>query len=979
MSGPTDDGGRPDAVAGGPSQTDETKVDKDGSLPSAISSPSGPSGPSNDDPGPPKQDAKKADLIDEDEEPAIPKSFPRTVSPDSAGKRNRGAKYQKVGEEGICRMHRFSLYETAARFYLVGGDIVDRRFRILKIDRTSDSENPSVAEDEIVYTKKEMNQLLNAVDDGNKASGGLKLKCSTWGLLGFIRFTGAHYMLLITKRSQVAVIGGHYIYQVDGTELVSLSAPSSSRFKTLDVEEGRFVSILHNLDLSRSFYFSYSYDVTRTLQDNILHERRTLQRRRSPLASHHNLMFVWNTHLLGPALSVLRNTYDWCLPLIHGFVDQSTLSVYGRTIHITIIARRSRFFAGARFLKRGANDLGYVANDVETEQIVSEMLTTSFHAPGPELFSNPNYSSYVQHRGSIPLYWTQDNSGVSPKPDIELNLLDPFYTAAALHFDNLFQRYGAPVYVLNLVKSRERTPRESILLKEYTNAITYLNQSLPAGKKIKYRAWDMSRASKSRDQDVIGTLESIAEDVLTSTGFFRNGSRQSGLLQLQNGVARTNCIDCLDRTNAAQFVIGKRALGHQLHSLGVIEDTSIDYDTDAVNLFTHMYHDHGDTIAIQYGGSHLVNTMETYRKINQWTSHSRDMVESFKRYYNNSFLDKQRQEAYNLFLGNYTYVQGEPMLWDLSTDYYLHHAHPRAWTSNKRKRYTRWYLPEHLAERDVADVPPSQSHSVDNPLDFVDDYWLEYYRPLALSSFSKIFSYKMNSMLRYVPLKSTRDGKYDLSPFRVRDRHEHPTPDKFHARKEVTILDPEKKGEDDTTMEGLKEKEDRQRPELPGWLQNQLDQPRHHQSIFKDSPKTLNVSPQPPKRAKDKKVSKDKTAATQWTLDQFVSHSLNPSVATNEAHEYQRYINHPQNLSLVLSTDVPPNTNAELVSYVNSTAADAVANMHSTEDDLADFAEFLEIGEEPLTATDADVSKKRYKAYRQWVKGKSLFKQRVEA
>ena len=33
------------------------------------------------------------------------------------------------------------------------------------------------------------------------------------------------------------------------------------------------------------------------------------------------------------------------------------LSIYGRTVYITIIARRSRYFAGARFLKRGANDL----------------------------------------------------------------------------------------------------------------------------------------------------------------------------------------------------------------------------------------------------------------------------------------------------------------------------------------------------------------------------------------------------------------------------------------------------------------------------------------------------------------------------------------------------------------------------------------------------------------------------------------------
>ncbi len=33
-----------------------------------------------------------------------------------------------------------------------------------------------------------------------------------------------------------------------------------------------------------------------------------------------------------------------------------------------------------------------------------------------------------------------------------VNIVDPFYSAAALHFNNLFERYGSPVYVLNLVK-----------------------------------------------------------------------------------------------------------------------------------------------------------------------------------------------------------------------------------------------------------------------------------------------------------------------------------------------------------------------------------------------------------------------------------------------------------------------------------------------------------------------------------------------
>lgn len=331
-----------------------------------------------------------------------------------------------------------------------------------------------------------------------------------------------------------------------------------------------------------------------------------------------------------------------------------------------------------------------------------------------------------------------------------MNLVDPFFSAAALHFDNMFLRYGSPIIALNLVKARERTPRESLLLKEYTQAIEYLNQFLPREHQIRHIAWDMSRASKGSGLDVIDTLEAVASHVLDSTGFFHNGSNERNPPKVQNGVCRTNCIDCLDRTNAAQFIIGKRALGHQLHALGVISETNLEFDTDAVNLFTHMWHDHGDTIAVQYAGSHLVNTMETYRKINAWTSRSRDMIENFRRYYTNSFLDAQRQEAYNLFLGNYIFAQGQPMLWDLSTDYYLHHADPRA---DKQKRsYTKWWTPQYLEKRTLPSTvkfPDGKDHQ----LKYFDNYWEEYYRPRVLSNFLKLFSYNINSTLKYIPLK----------------------------------------------------------------------------------------------------------------------------------------------------------------------------------------------------------------------------------
>ncbi|KAK3991405.1 Polyphosphoinositide phosphatase [Cladorrhinum sp. PSN332] len=967
----------------------------------------------------------------DEDEPAVARPFLRTSSPDPASSRpglnmtaedDEDEEARIGGTDGALprsrlmhKMHRFSLYETASRFYIVGGDVTEKRYRILKIDRTNDDESElSITDDKTVYSQKDMNQLLDTIDDGNRGTGGLKLRCTTWGLLGFIKFTGPWYMLLITKKSTVAMIGGHYVYQIDGTDLIPLTSPGFKvDQRNGNTEESRFLGILSNLDLTRSFYYSYSYDITRTLQHNITREREALlSGKPCAIDDDFNSMFVWNNHLLQPVAKVLNAPYDWCRPIIHGYIDQAAVSVYGRTAHITVIARRSRYFAGARFLKRGANDLGYVANDVETEQIVSEALTTSFHAPGPKYFASPTYTSYVQHRGSIPLYWTQDNTGVTPKPMIELNLVDPFYTAAALHFDNLFERYGAPIYVLNLVKARERTPREGKLLEEYTKAINYLNQSLPEDQKIIHRAWDMSRAAKSRDQDVIGTLENIAEDVMTTTGFFHNGDGHTSPIRVQNGVARTNCIDCLDRTNAAQFVIGKRALGHQLHALGILGDTTVNYDTDAVNLFTHMYHDHGDTIAVQYGGSQLVNTMETYRKINQWTSHSRDMIESFKRYYNNSFLDGQRQEAYNLFLGNYIFAQGQPMLWDLATDYYLHHEDPRTWLEKRKRDYIHWYTPEFLKPRVLQPYSPvSKGTRTSKPVAAYDDYWLEYYRPSTLSSFLKMFPYKMNSTIKYIPFKSTLDGRYDLSPFRVRTEvGDAEAQEKKKAKKEVTIVAPHdvvRMAGDDGYSSSFNEKGatassstttaavTRSGISFHRWLQSDKHASGTTHGIMKggtaSSPNLYNNN----SGDEDfKKSALEKSRAAQWTFTQVVHESLNPKVSSTEAEDYARYISHPQNLPLVVSTEIPASEiEPEYQEYVNGSwqyeGLDTFNNITISErgqeereeeqgGDWSLYFDTVHVADNPLTVTEEDAQKKRYKAYRKWLRGKSLFKQPVD-
>lgn len=71
-------------------------------------------------------------------------------------------------------------------------------------------------------------------------------------------------------------------------------------------------------------------------------------------------------------------------------------------------------------------------------------------------------------------------------------------------------------------------------------------------------------------------LYETAENYVTQIGIFQNfphlySNRHQRIKKTrQNGILRVNCVDCLDRTNTAMFVIGKCALAYQLYALGVI-------------------------------------------------------------------------------------------------------------------------------------------------------------------------------------------------------------------------------------------------------------------------------------------------------------------------------------------------------------------------------------------------------------------------
>ena len=72
---------------------------------------------------------------------------------------------------------------------------------------------------------------------------------------------------------------------------------------------------------------------------------------------------------------------------------------------------------------------------------------------------------------------------------------------------------------------------------------------------------------------------------------------------IQRGVVRTNCVDCLDRTNGVQQWIGVNALGQQLNALGIADTPMLNVGGTTVRLLLALYSHLGDRIAIQYAGS----------------------------------------------------------------------------------------------------------------------------------------------------------------------------------------------------------------------------------------------------------------------------------------------------------------------------------------------------------------------------------------
>ena len=69
---------------------------------------------------------------------------------------------------------------------------------------------------------------------------------------GFVRFLEGYYIILITKREKVALVGWHSVYKIEDT-MMQYIPNESVRYTHPD--EQRYVKLFQSVDLSSNFYF----------------------------------------------------------------------------------------------------------------------------------------------------------------------------------------------------------------------------------------------------------------------------------------------------------------------------------------------------------------------------------------------------------------------------------------------------------------------------------------------------------------------------------------------------------------------------------------------------------------------------------------------------------------------------------------------------------------------------------------------------
>ncbi|KAJ3059125.1 Phosphoinositide phosphatase sac1, partial [Rhizoclosmatium hyalinum] len=333
---------------------------------------------------------------------------------------------------------------------------------------------------------------------------------------------------------------------------------------------------------------------------------------------------------------------------------------------VALISRLSTLRVGTRYIRRGLDLEGNAANSVEMEQVV---FNHDYH-------TDSGISSYVQLRGSAPLIWAQQRDLAYQPSIVVADVEKPeVWAAVEAHLYDLRAQYTADksisdgkdfgkVICVNLLDDKGH---EAVISKTYEQVIAKFNDA-----KIVYEDFPINKWCRNMDYTNMSVLVDRINDSLVNTQVFvGNGSVPSISIQpmesktttrpltaskIQTGVARTSCLDSLDRTNLTCTLFARHMLAHQLlaltnpsvYSKPLPTPLSTNFATSPTTsqelesypeigpirlslsnpksskLFTNLWADSGDAVSLLYAGTRALRSDITRTGKRSWVHGSLD-------------------------------------------------------------------------------------------------------------------------------------------------------------------------------------------------------------------------------------------------------------------------------------------------------------------------------------------------------------------
>uniref|UniRef100_A0A3Q1EEY6 Synaptojanin-1 n=1 Tax=Acanthochromis polyacanthus TaxID=80966 RepID=A0A3Q1EEY6_9TELE len=421
-----------------------------------------------------------------------------------------------------------------------------------------------------------------------------------YGILGVLRLnlgdSMLHSLVVVTGCSSVGKVQDSEVFRVTQTDFISL--------KNDPGDEDRIAEVRKVLN-SGHFYFAWS--ATGVSMDLSLNAHRRI------LEDTTDNRFFWNQSLHLHLKHYGVNCDDWLLRLMCGGVEIRTIYAGHKQAKACIFSRLSSERAGTRFNVRGTNDDGQVANFVETEQVI---------------FLDDRVSSFIQIRGSIPLFWEQPGIQVGSHRVKLSRGFEANAPAFERHFTALRRLYGKQV-IINLLGSKEG---EHMLSKAFQSHLK-ASEHATAVKMVNFDYHQNVKGGKA--EKLHSVLKPQLSKFIEECGFFYY-SGDMGIARTQGGTIRTNCLDCLDRTNSVQAFFALEMLPKQLEQMNLTEKPQLVARFQEV--FRTMWSANGDSISKIYAGT---GALDGKAKL-------KDGARSVTRTIQNNFFDSSKQEAIDI-------------------------------------------------------------------------------------------------------------------------------------------------------------------------------------------------------------------------------------------------------------------------------------------------------------------------------------------